>query len=226
MGCCSSSSSSSTKDPYAPYSAKQKDCDPRYIGYSPDPDKQQNLTLMPLNKREEEERAEIAKEMFQIINVSGSGNITLAEFNEWVRPPDYLPEAEKQKRRDMNAWLLFRLDKERNASITLQEMQDFFSKFTLDQTKKIRKMSVTPMIESRKSKSRNENMFEGRMSFNSVSHFRDLEHDKELNEVLLMEAKSLEQNQSTLNSQKSVENGTQSFKTLQFAMGGFDKSKI
>lgn len=139
MGVCNSKQKpvgSDTGYPDNIYIKSHPDYDPRYAGYSSNPEKNvHNPQQVTLNEQQETERTAIAKEIFALINVSGSGEISVQEFMNWVKPPSDLDEKEHQKRRDMNAWLLFRLDKDKNASIDLEEMQSFFKRFTLAESK-------------------------------------------------------------------------------------------
>lgn len=58
------------------------------------------------------------------MNTSGTGTVNIVEFTEWVKPDDLseLSEEEKRSHADKNAWLLFRIDQDRNAKIDLEEV--------------------------------------------------------------------------------------------------------
>lgn len=139
MGC--SSSAPNNKEPVPDNSEATRASDPRFKNYNSETTHSHGKDIDPVVKlegQEAEERTGISDKIFDRMNQSGNGTVSFKEFTNWVKPTneDLTPE-EQQHHRDQNAWLLFRIDTNRDASINREEMIKFLTHFTVAECKHI-----------------------------------------------------------------------------------------
>mmetsp|Transcript_10430 Transcript_10430/g.19755 ORF Transcript_10430/g.19755 Transcript_10430/m.19755 type:complete len:151 (+) Transcript_10430:73-525(+) len=148
MGCGSSASTGtldarqSVKNYQNP---KHPDYDPKYKHYQSNKNPNQPYVEpepVVLSPEDEAIRKDLCDQLFKLINTSGSGEVSIIEFMAWVKPPEHLLAEEKAKRKDMNAWLLFRVDRDKNSSIDREEMDIFFTKFTVEEARHLLNQSL------------------------------------------------------------------------------------